>query len=86
MAIKQVVLLTCDRCGREEQLEESSYDEDSKREAAFEVRYGDDEVSFSDLCNRCRERLSKIMKSIKLEKDEEESEGAPRGPIAGESE
>jgi len=77
MAIKQVVLLTCDRCGREEQLEEDTYD--GKSAVVFTARYKEDVVSFADLCGRCQERLPKIMASLKLEKPEP-SEESPSGP------
>jgi len=74
MAIKQVILLTCDRCAREEQIEVGTYDEGGA--VTFKAQYEQDVVEFKDLCKRCRERLGKLMSQFKLEKKDPNAEAS----------
>lgn len=78
MAKREVLEVTCDRCGRVETQPKA----DVHAEVEFFMRVHGEEVKYDDLCKRCRESLKNYAAKIRREvKEETKEDNAPEPPV-----
>lgn len=63
MARQAVVMITCDRCKREE-LQPASQHE-NKKEPVFLCVFKGQEIKYEDLCKRCEETINLNLENVK---------------------
>ena len=68
MGRRKVVEIQCDRCGKTEVQTESEVQPEGAREII--CKFKGEEVSFADLCRRCRTTVENIFKRLKRDVEE----------------
>ena len=63
MARQEVVMIKCDRCGREELQPASTQTE--KAHPDFESQFKGQRMSYQDVCKRCEETISLTLQRLK---------------------
>lgn len=71
MARREVIEVTCDRCGKVETQTTSELRQDVSSELA--VTFHEETVSFGDLCRRCRVAVDGYFKKLVKKAEEEKS-------------
>lgn len=77
MARREVLEITCDRCGRTET--QTSVETPKGGSPEVEAKFHGEVVSFNDLCKRCREAVKGYFSRIK--KEEVAQKAAPPAPV-----
>lgn len=77
MARREVIEITCDRCGKVETQTKSEIWTGTT--PLFKGSFEDGEVSFTDLCKVCRRALTNLWARIKRESTEEEAKNETPG-------
>ena len=70
MARRQVVEITCDRCGK---VETQPLQQGVRPEFELEIMFQGQEIKYEDLCTRCRGAVENYFKSMTKQPDEEET-------------
>ena len=72
MARREVIEVTCDRCTRTETQSPDSIPKKGATGPEASFKFHDQEVSYDDLCRRCRDSLGNYFSKIIKEKVEDE--------------
>ena len=79
MARREVIEITCDRCGRTETQEPTQAGKDFKVELTIEFHA--EKHQYDDLCMRCRKACENYFKSITKQVENESGENPAGTPI-----
>jgi hypothetical protein len=79
MARREVIEITCDRCGRTETQNKSEVIAEGSTELS--VSFRSVEVSFQDLCRRCRGTVENLVSRLRMEKEEEDEPVNGKRPV-----
>lgn len=76
MARRQVVEITCDRCGKVE----TQATQQVTEELELMVEFRGQKIKYEDLCGRCRGAVENYFKSMTKQLDEEDKSEGTTGP------
>lgn len=72
MAIKRVVIKTCDRCKRDEEMVETTAT--GTATPVFDLNYHGRRMTYTDICPRCKKRLDGLMKALDVVEKKKKSD------------